>query len=334
MRQAIKTIKCILVAFGLTLCPLLAAEKLRSGKPYELHPSALNIDTLTAAELGLTFEEVTIEIPGLKRSYDFLWVADLHVIGDDLCEVAEKNLPTVTSRRDETFRNPHSDLTSLEVWKQLPEVLNGSGADAVLFGGDICDFATLSSIRVLRDGMKQLTIPFLYVRADHDVEPWWLATNNVQRIAELEKSIDDNPPMQLLEFEDLLVIGWNNSTSNLTEAGLKRFKELCAMGKPIIFVTHVPLQSKVDSSFDELCRTNDSQGRSLLWGSENKLYVPNEFTRELLDMVYAEGGPVKAVLAAHLHIGWHGMLTDTISQHLFVPALQGNIGVIHVRARQ
>ncbi len=326
-------IGCLLLACGLLASMAWGTEKILPGKPNELTRSALKINEAMAEKLGLTFETAEIEIDGLTRDYHFLWIADLHVIGEDLGEVAEKNLAIVRSRINDTFRNPHSGLTSLEIWQQLPEVMNQSGADGVLFGGDICDIATLSSLQALKEGMARLTIPFMYVRADHDVSPWWLATNNVAEIAASHQMICDNEPLLAMEFPDLLVVGWNNSTGNLAEEGLRRFKELCAKGKPIILVTHVPLQSKAEESFDALCRANDSQGRSLLWGSENNLYVPNETTQEFLDMVYAEKSPVKAVLAAHLHFGWHGMLTTDVSQHLFIPALQGNIGVVHLKAK-
>ena len=323
----------LVVACAWCLTAVGAGDGLRPGQPNELSRSALNITEASAERLGLTFEPAEIEIEGLTRDYAFLWVADLHVIGDDLCEVEEANLDLIASRRDRGFRNPHSGLTSLEVWTQLPEVLNASGADGVLFGGDICDFASLSSIRALKDGMERLTIPFLYARADHDLAPWWLATKNSRRIPELHKSIDGFEPVAALEFPDLLVVAWNNSTSNLTEAGLKRFQELCAKGKPVILVTHVPLASHADAEFDGLCRARDAQGRSLVWGSEN-YYVPNETTRGLLELVYAEGSPVKAVLAGHLHMAWHGRLTETQSQHLFVPSYLGNIGVVHVKAKK
>ena len=321
-----------LIACGMALGNLQGAEN-KKDKPMELTRSALNIDEETAKRLGLTFETIEIKIDGLKKDYAFLWIADLHVIANDLSEVEEKSMNIVKSRIDKTFRNPNNGLTSLENWQMMPEVFNKSGADAVLFGGDICDFSTLASIRALKEGMHKLTIPYMYARADHDISSWWLATRYTKEINELEKSIDGNDPVQVLEFDDLMVVSFNNATSNMSEAGLKRFKEVYAKRKPIIINTHVPFNSLVDKDYAEMCMSRDlPQRRNLSWGKDC-YYKPNAFTQEFLNMVCAADSPVVTVLAGHLHFPYHGMLTDKISQHLFVPAFKGNIGVILVKRK-
>ena len=173
----------------------------------------------------------------------------------------------------------------------------------------------------------------MYARADHDISSWWLATRYTKEINELEKSIDGNEPVQVLEFDDLMVVSFNNATSNMSEAGLKRFKEAYAKRKPIIINTHVPFNSLVDKDYAEMCMSKDSQRRNLSWGKDC-FYKPNAFTQEFLDMVCAEDSPVVTVLAGHLHFPYHGMLTNKISQHLFVPAFKGNIGVILVKRKK
>ena len=323
---------CCLIACGMFFGKAQGAEN-KKDKPMELKKTALNIDEATAAKLGLTFETIEIPIVGLKKDYAFLWIADLHVIANDLSEVEEKSMNIVKSRIDKTFRNPLNGKTALENWQMMPEVLNKSGADAVLFGGDICDFSTLASIRVLKEGMHKFTIPYMYARADHDISSWWLATRYTKEINELEKSIDGYEPLQVLEFDDLIVVGFNNATSNLSEAGLKRFKEVYAKRKPIIINTHVPFNSLVDKDYAEMCMSKDSQRRNLSWGKDC-FYKPNAYTQEFLDLVCAEDSPVVTVLAGHLHFPYHGMLTNKISQHLFVPAFKGNIGVILVKAKK
>ena len=332
MNKALKIATCCLITCGMFLGKAQGAEN-RKDKPMELTKTALNIDEATATKLGLTFETIEIELDGLKKDYAFLWIADLHVIANDLSEVEEKSMNIVKSRIDKTFRNPNNGLTSLENWQMMPEVFNKSGADAVLFGGDICDFSTLASIRALKEGMHKFTIPYMYARADHDISSWWLATRYTKEINELEKSIDGNEPVQVLEFDDLMVVSFNNATSNMSEAGLKRFKEAYAKRKPIIINTHVPINSLVDSSLGDRCMNADVKKRNLTWG-KGCFYNPNAYTQEFLDLVCAEDSPVVTVLAGHLHFPWHGMLTNKISQHLFVPAFKGNIGVILVKRKR
>ncbi|MBQ4479862.1 MAG: metallophosphoesterase [Victivallales bacterium] len=293
---------------------------------------ALGIDEATAKEIGLVFENVEIEVEGLKRDYLFLWIADLYVITDDLSEVAPDDLETVKTRRDKAFRNSQTKLSSLEVWQRLIPVLNRSNADAVLLGGDICDFGSLSNIQAIKDGLAQLRKPYLYARADHDISPWWLAERKPDEVAALEQSIDGNEPVQVLEAEDLMVVSFNVSTSNLSVEGLKRFKAAYAKGKPILLITHVPFNSLVDPNLGETSMARDGQKRNLTWG-QGCYYSPNATTQEFLDMVLAEDSPVFAVLAGHLHFPWHGRLTERISQHLFAPAYCGNIGVISLKCK-
>ena len=314
------------------LCSTLYAAENTLQQPLPQTKSALNINEETATRLGLTFETVEIAIEGLKKDYNFLWIADFHLIADDRSEVDEKNVSVIMQRLEKGFRNPNNGKTSLENWKLLPECLNKSGADAVLFGGDICDFGSLANIRDLKEGLSKLTIPYMYARADHDVRPWWLASQKTDEIDHLEKSIDGYDPVLVLEFDDLMVVGFNVSTSNMTEAGLARFKEAYAKRKPIILVTHVPINSLVDSTLGDICMTRDSKQRNLTWGDDCS-YKPNNYTREFIDLVCAEDSPVKTVLAGHLHFPWHGMLTKTISQHLFVPSYKGNVGVLRIKAK-
>ncbi len=332
MNKTLTIVACCLIACGMFFEKAQGAEN-KKDKPMELKKTALNIDEATATKLGLTFETIEIQLDGLKKDYAFLWIADLHVIAEDLSEVEEKSMNIVKSRIDKTFRNPNNGKTALENWQMMPEVFNKSGADAVLFGGDICDFSTLASIRVLKEGMHKFTIPYMYARADHDISSWWLATRYTKEINELEKSIDGNEPVQVLEFDDLAVVSFNNATSNMSEAGLKRFKEIYAKRKPIIINTHVPFNSLVDKDYAEMCMSKDSQRRNLSWGKDC-FYKPNAYTQEFLDLVCSEDSPVVTVLAGHLHFPYHGMLTNKISQHLFVPAFKGNIGVILVKRKK
>ncbi len=317
--------------FLIIVCSIISFTMYAEEKPIPQTKSALNIDEATAAKLGIVFETVEIEVEGLKKDYAFLWMADFHLIADDISEVEEKSV-NVIQKRLHNFTSPYNGKSSLENWKLLPDCINKSGADAILFGGDICDFGSLANIRALKEGMHKLTFPYMYARADHDVAPWWLAAKKPEEVNELEKSIDGYAPVLVLEFDDLMIVGINVSTSNMTAAGLARFKEAYAKRKPIILVTHVPIDPLVEPRVGEVYKERDPKRRNLTWG-DDCYYKPNAYTREFIDLVCAEDSPVKTVLAGHLHFSWHGMLTKTISQHLFVPSYKGNIGIIRVKAK-
>ena len=131
-----------------------------------------------------------------------------------------------------------------------------------------------------------------------------------------------------MEYDDICVLGIDNSTSQLPAEALEKIKEVFAIGKPIILVTHVPIDSKLDSSLAEQSKVV-WQDRALLWG-DGCTYEPDENTREFLDMVYATDSPVKLVLSGHLHFSWDGYITENTREHVFNPAYSNSIGIVKI----
>ncbi|MCQ2396194.1 MAG: metallophosphoesterase [Lentisphaeria bacterium] len=290
----------------------------------------LHIDASDIAELGLTFEPVEMKVKGLKRDYNFLMICDLHVIAEDMSEAEEKSVHIIKDRMENVFKTSGNTTSTLALFRKLGPVVNNCGADAVLLGGDICDFGSIANLNILKDELSKWTVPYMYTRADHDFRPWWMAQEHEAEIAELGKAIDGDEDLMVMEFEDLLVVGYNKSTWNVTPDALKRFKEVYAKGKPIVIVSHVPFNSPVDPSFGEKIMSHEN-GRNLSWG-KGCAYDANAVTDEFLQMVYAENSPVKLVLSGHMHYSADTMLSATCRQHMFAPAFTGNIGIVKLIA--
>ena len=276
-------------------------------------------------DFGISTEEVSIHIPGLKNEYIFLWMSDLHIVTENN-EIVAEDLETVAGRR-ESFKNAVG-MYSDDYWLQLSDVLDTWGVDAFFFGGDMIDHAANANIACLKQGLDGLETPYLYVRADHDYAPYYCEVQDMDAVAALHAGIDGYEEVSLIEFDDLCIVGINNSTMQLTETGLQKFKDIYAKGKPIILVTHVPLNSLCDTSLEE--QSKEMWGdRALVWG-EDCTYKPDGITQEFLDMVYAKDSQVKEVLGGHLHFSWDGKLTEYTDQHVFAPSYTGNIGVVRV----
>lgn len=271
-------------------------------------------------------EDVYIHIPGLEREYTFLWMSDLHIITEN-DEIAAEYLETVESRR-ESFKNVANNMYTDDYWLRLSSDLDAWGVDAFLFGGDMIDHAANENIACLKQGLDGLDTIYLYVRADHDSHPFYCMVRDKDVVAALHTDIDGYEEVSLIEFDDLCIVGINDSTEQLSEAGLQKFKDIYAKGKPIILVTHVPLKSLCDTSLEE-CSKEVWGDRALVWG-EDCYYTPDEITQEFLDMIYGENSLVKEVLGGHLHFSWDGQLTENTRQHVFAPAYMGNIGIIRV----
>lgn len=273
------------------------------------------------------FEQVEIKIEGLKHSYRFVWVSDLHIITEN-DEIKEESLEAVRERKNGLFLTADGK-TSARLWEELPEVINRCEADAVFFGGDMVDFASASNLEKLKEGYDKIRAPILYVRADHDYGRWHTSLSK-EDVLELQAKTAEQKNINYLEYEDLCILGINKSTSNISDQMLKKIKKIFALGKPIILVMHVPVDSLTDSSLAEASRAA-RENRELIWGLKGtSYYEPDENTKEFLSMAYDENGPVREILCGHLHLTWDGKITDTVGGHVFSPAFSNSIGIINV----
>lgn len=309
--KSVSTIILIL-AFGR---PLLSAEAQA--------PSWLQIKPEVKQQLGLVYEVVNVEIPGLKKDYKFIWISDLHVMAPDVSEIQDEWKAAMIHRRDKRFNNPQSNLPPVAIWKQLPEILNHSNADALFFGGDICDTGSAANLTLLKSGFSQLTKPFIYLKEDHDISPWHLISRDSAKQHAIAREIDGYPAVHCLEFDELVVLGISYSVRHFPQNVIKRFKELYQKAqkekKSIILVLHVPISPKDHPRL--------SKGHS--WGGKMKPTQPT--TAEFMKLVTAENGPVKAVFSGHVHYSAEGMITPTLYLHVFDPAFQGTLGIITIK---
>ncbi len=275
--------------------------------------------------LGLKEEKVDIRIPGLKKRYKFVFLSDLHILVENK-EVSTESLEEVRARR-ELFCT-EKGMYSARLWKKLPDFINSMDVDAVLLGGDMVDYASTSNLKCLKRGIKKIKAPVVYVRADHDYEPFHCRGLSKKKMKRLHQSMDGYPGISLLEFEDLCIVGINDSTKQISKKQLKQIQKIFAKEKPVILLTHVPLNSLMDTSLEKASK-EAWQSRALVWG-KGCYYKPNQYTRKFLKLVYGKKSPVKAVLGGHLHFSWEGKLAKGILQHVFSPAYTGSMGIVTV----
>lgn len=275
-----------------------------------------------------TVEEVVVEIEGLQREYTLAWVSDLHMITDkEAGDVDVAQLYDVKKRYDD-LPVTQDGIHAEDLWPEIVKFLNYQEFDGIIFGGDMIDYCSSSNIEALKDGYDSLHAPVLYIRADHDYGSWYGSyTLNDIKAHSLQASIDgDDIEKKYLEFDDFIVIGVDNSNKNMPSGQMWMLEELYNKGKPVIAVTHVPYESKVDDSLEKL--SFQVRNKVYYWGGGD--YIPNEYTEEYFHMIYREETHVEQVLAGHLHASWDGMITEQVPEHIFGPAFEGHLGVIHV----
>lgn len=290
---------------------------------------------LKADEALPVFEEnISVTVPGMNREVTLLWLSDLHMAPDSA------GFDPAFSE-DTAFRKQYSAYEAVSAEQQWAggngdfkwnscwvQVLNRTEADAVIFGGDLLDYNCPESTELLKEGFEKLNKEYIYARADHDMLPTYQADADFQAAQDRQDALCKDESVMSMDFEDFYLVVWNNSTSNISESGLQRIQQLAAEGKPMILATHVPIEPLNDDSLAEASK-EAFNGRSLLWGY-NSEYWPDENTRQLLDLIYADDTPFVEILCGHLHFSWQGMVSPHVHQTVFSPAFMRFMGVIRV----
>lgn len=272
--------------------------------------------------------EYSFPLPGLSRPYRLLFVCDLHLIAENDPQVNEKDRAESEQRRTQMFGNSYGD--SAAYWAKLAPVLDSYGADLIVFAGDMLDYASEATVALLADGLAQIETPYLYLRADHDTEPFYTdETLDRADTYALQDAVADNSTLLFHDLGEIRVVGWNYSTEQMPAMLAEALGALATdsgADTPVIFVTHVPLAPLSDTSLSEASRRvfND---RSLLWGTDC-YYVPDPVTAQGLQTVYDGTLPVRHVFAGHLHFRHDGMLTESCEQHVLLPAFGDAVSVV------
>ena len=113
----------------------------------------------------LRIDEKEIIIPGVQGEYEFVVVNDQHII--QLSDEYTDEKSEEVEQRYNSFRNVNRTLSS-DAWIEIVKKINEIQPDGVILDGDMVDFFSESNLACLKDGLDQIQVPTMYVRADHD----------------------------------------------------------------------------------------------------------------------------------------------------------------------
>jgi len=275
-------------------------------------------------DAGYNIEQVNIHIEGLKNSYKILFVNDMHIQVLN-AEVAEENQEFMQNRIALFSVNGTS---TYDKWKKLPQLLSDCNPDLIAFGGDMVDFGSVANTEALKEGFDKLSVPYIYVRSDHDTECYWMTEQDREKAFLRQDGVCENSDIFVDELAEIVVVGINNSNYQMPESALETLRGAFAIGKPVVIVTHVPIDQNGQTEL-QIFSEEKRDGKRLYLGLDSDK-VATDIEKEYLEMIYAEDSPVVAVLAAHLHFSWEGCLKNNILEHIFTPSYQSSIGVVYV----
>lgn len=288
-----------------------------------------------SGKLPVYTEEVHITIPGMTDEVKLAYISDLHIVTLSE-EIDESQKEAVASR---TGWSSYEGVSAEKQWPGWVDTLNNMDVDYVLFGGDMVDVPSSSNIEVLKTDMDRLNKPYMYIRADHDqsYSPYLTPGLDTEKLIGYQQTVCEVEDVYIKEFDDFIIVGWNLSTSLISPEGLEKIKEAANTGKPLILLTHVPIQPLFDDTLSEKSK-EVYRDRALIWGRYpgQTHYFPTEdtpdgiATGELMDMIYADDSPFMEVLCGHLHFTWDGQLTEKVHQHVFSAAFNRYMGLITI----
>ena len=291
-------------------------------------------------EYAFRTEEFVIELPGISKEYTIAWVSDVQMVADrEPADDVKEEFKDAVNARYEMFKTADEEpVYSVDLWPEIIKYLNYYSFDGIVFGGDIMDYCSRANMDAFKAEFEKLNpkVPMMYVRADHDYHYGYggeVLTEPIAWQMHAEEIADgDANDSRYLEFEDFVIIGINRSTKNMPVGYYDwikgKYDKAVEQGKAVIIATHVPYESKVDNTLEAL--SMQVKNKIYYWGGG--AYVAYEDTKAYFDnLIYNEETAVKSVLAGHMHHTWEGQLTETVNQHIFTPAFEGCIGIVHIK---
>ena len=122
-------------------------------------------------------------------------------------------------------------------------------------------------------------------------------------------------PVQILELEDLVLLGLDNSRRQIIPEQTQALRALLEGEKPLLIAMHVPIMAESNCAVLEPCgdyfRLNHSEA--------------DEETLAFIHLLASRPDRVLAVLAGHLHFCCTGEIAPGITQYVSSQGILGNI---------
>ncbi len=282
------------------------------------------IKSLNAKDV--TVHEEKIDIEGLEEEFTIFFVADSHIC---LCDDRDKEIKeTLDSRYKEFVRDSKGSEKNFSI---VMDYVRNENPDLVIFGGDITDEASFASIEYAEKEIGKLECPYLFIMGNHDFmygNEYFSEKAYSEYFARFDSLNAVREGYQIAEYDKFNILILDDCDNQVCAETTEAIEALKKSGKPVIMAQHVPFVPTYGES-DLIARTNE------IWGSAYKDYSrvlmgehannPNEVTKELIDFASTEKGPVKAVLAGHVHFDHKDYMSSDTIQLTVKPAFERGV---------
>lgn len=237
-------------------------------------------------------QENTININlNLKRKYNLYHFSDVHVVnlenieGDEEIKKAHNN-ENAWYRVRQDFANHFKETCNMEQLlpstKCLDNLLNhclNKNIDALLLSGDIIDYISEANLSYLKESIKKIKVPFVLSPGNHEIPG-----------SVFNEIINASSDFQVIDLEEIKIIGLDNSKKCFTLKQLEMLKKQCEDNKIIFLCMHIPILTKYNkeemSKFDSYFIINENSC--------------DQESKDFIDYI-SNNTNIKAIFCGHTH---------------------------------
>ncbi len=261
--------------------------------------------------MNVQLHEFIIPFAGVKQKIIYHF-SDLHLaVADPAADPEEQEEAAKAAKSFDDCRHwfaehckePFDDsLSAAEYFERLVAAC-GDG-DAVLCAGDLVEHFGDATMRYADRQVAHL--PFMTVCGNHDT-PDKFPDGYAISAAKAE--------VQMMELEDLRVLGFDDSTRVITPTQLDTLKEALAGDKPLIILLHIPFAVAENEAMLRGC------GEYFMLNYDG---CPEE-NLEFVELIKSHPHRIAAVLAGHLHFNHVCPVAEGLTQYVSSQGMTGHI---------
>lgn len=261
-----------------------------------------------------------IKVKGLKRSYKFMQITDLHLLlFDD--DFSEEKKAKYSKRKAIHFTRqgttPEEKLSGMMDYAAKNKLFP-------IFSGDILDFPSKANIDFFDKEIKKVP-DYFFVIGNHD----WTYMDKYQELTDVEdyrteetfnkyyhlfdKYVKDGTlSIEKKEFDDLILFGIDGHDGDINKEQVDYFEELIKLKKPILVICHIPFYEKdMQPTFDDFA---PGYLKKVAFGQENLPMGENE--KRFKELLMDPNSKVIAYLCGHAHCTVDTLIGGVTPQYL------------------
>jgi spore germination cell wall hydrolase CwlJ-like protein len=315
------------------------------------------VDTTTksidTASYGLTAEEVTVEMDNITHEYKIAWISDLQMM-----------LPTSDKEKDDEWKGKwekwvQSDITfdgkwlndnnsglpyeermkaynnSYQILEKIINCLEGNDFDAIVFGGDILDNYTDLNYDYLKEQLEKITNKnVIFLDGDHDYLTDMTTNYNSEEHHEVESLDGLGGKIKTITIgkdgDSITLVGQCDSNNAISNVSLKAIESYLNKTSNSLFFTHVPIESKTQSSSMQEWSKRVHNEQVYYWGTSSSCKYQADNTATYLNTLY-NSSSLKGVFAGHVHFSGNFEFNTGVTEHIFQASYNSSIGVITIK---